>query len=245
MSLLVLGGNSAIAKSIAEKFASDKTDIFFAGRNIAEQERIANDFRLRYAINTWSGSFDATDYGSHEQFLSDVLKVMPSIENVILAFGMLGDQQKAAADFDHALQIYQVNFMGSASILTHLSNYLKEKRKGGIIVISSIAGDRGRQSNYIYGSSKGGLSIYCQGLRNELSKYNVNLMTVKPGFVDTPMTYGLKMPKLLLSSPEKVGRIVYKSFRKKKDIVYAPSYWRYIMMIIRSIPEKFFKKLNL
>lgn len=245
MSLLVLGGNSAIAKSIAEKFASDKTDIFFAGRNIAEQERIANDFRLRYGINTWSGSFDATDYGSHEQFLSDVLKVMPSVENVILAFGMLGEQQKAAADFDHARQIFQVNFMGSVSILTHLSNYLKEKRKGGIIVISSIAGDRGRQSNYIYGSAKGGLSIYCQGLRNELSKYNVNLMTVKPGFVDTPMTYGLELPKLLLSSPEKVGRIVYKSFRKKKDIVYAPSYWRYIMMIIRSIPEKFFKKLNL
>lgn len=245
MSLLVLGGNSAIAKSIAEKFASDKTDIFFAGRNIAEQERIANDFRLRYGINTWSGRFDAKDYGGHEQFLSDVLKVMPSVENVIVAFGMLGEQQKAAVDFDHALQIYQVNFMGSVSILTHLSNYLKEKRKGGIIVISSIAGDRGRQSNYIYGSAKGGLSVYCQGLRNELSKYNVNLMTVKPGFVDTPMTYGLKMPKLLLSSPEKVGRIVYKSFRKKKDIVYAPSYWRYIMMIIRSIPEKFFKKLNL
>lgn len=245
MSVLILGGNSSIAKCVARRFAGDGHDIYFGGRNKEAGERQAQDFKIRYGINTWWGYFDADDYASHKLFLDDVLEKLPSLDNVLLAFGYLGDNSKAANDFDEARKILEVNFLGAVSIATYLANLFEKRNCGNIIFISSVAGDRGRQSNYIYGSAKGGLSIFAQGLRNRLVKVGVNVITIKPGFVDTPMTYGMNLPKRLVASPDKVAEDIYKAVKKNKSIVYTPWFWKPLMLIIKSIPESIFKKLNL
>lgn len=245
MSLLVLGGNSLIAKHVAEKFAQNRQDVFFAGRNEEELKKLSSDFKIRYNINAFWDYFDAVDYQKHKTFFDNVLNKMPDLENALIAFGYLGDQEKAENDFDEAKRILEVNLVGVVSVANILVDYLKKRGKGSIIAISSVAGDRGRQSNYVYGAAKGGLSIYLQGLRNRLSNTGVKVITVKAGFVDTPMTYGMDLPKILLSNPDKIASDIYSAFQRDKNIIYTPWFWRPIMLIIKLIPEKIFKKLKL
>jgi short-subunit dehydrogenase len=160
-----------------------------------------------------------------------------------LAFGYLGDQQ-AARDFGVGKKVIAANFTGATSILSHCANYFEQKKCGFIIGVASVAGDRGRQSNYVYGAAKGALSLYLQGLRNRLYVSGVRVITIKPGFVDTAMTYGL--PGLfLVASPQYVGQRIVGSLTKSADVVYLPWFWRYIMFIIKCIPEPVFKRMKL
>jgi decaprenylphospho-beta-D-erythro-pentofuranosid-2-ulose 2-reductase len=162
---------------------------------------------------------------------------------VVLAFGYLGDQL-AARDFKVGEKIIAANFTGAASILSHCANYFELKKSGFIIGIASVAGDRGRQSNYVYGAAKGALALYLQGLRNRLYVSGVQVITIKPGFVDTAMTYGL--PGLfLVASPQYIGERIVNSLEKPADVVYLPWFWRYIMLIIKCIPEPVFKRMKL
>jgi NAD(P)-dependent dehydrogenase (short-subunit alcohol dehydrogenase family) len=162
---------------------------------------------------------------------------------VVLAFGYLGDQL-AARDFSVGEKVIAANFTGAASILSHCANYFETLQRGFIIGISSVAGDRGRQSNYVYGAAKGALSLYLQGLRNRLFSSGVRVITIKPGFVDTAMTYGL--PGLfLVASPQDIGERIASTPNKKPDVVYLPWFWRYIMLIIQHVPEPIFKRLKL
>ncbi len=245
MSLLVLGANSLIAQCTAECFAKDKHEIIFAGRNAGQMQKLANDFEIRFQCKAYGIEFDALDYNSHKTFLENVLKLIPQVDYVLLAFGYLGEQTKANEGFDESKKIIETNYTGAVSIIHLFASHFESQRKGNIIIISSVAGDRGRQSNYLYGSAKAGLSAFAQGLRSRLFKSGVHVLTVKPGFVDTPMTYGMPLPKLLVASPKKVGKDIYKAALKKKNILYTPFYWRFIMMIVKSIPEFIFKKLKL
>lgn len=244
MSVMIIGGSSLIAKAAAENFAKNGGNILFAGRNREELEKWGRDFEIRYRIKTHSMVFDATDYASHRNFYHDALSMFPDIDTVYIGFGYLGEQSKAAEDWNEAQQIIDTNFTGAVSISNIAANDFEKKKKGTIIIVSSVAGERGRQSNYTYGSAKAGLTAYASGLRNRLFKSGVHVLTVKPGFVDTPMTYGMNLPKLLTASPQKVGKDIYEAAIKRKNVLYTAFYWRWIMCVVRSIPEFVFKRLK-
>ena len=241
--VLILGATSAIARATAAAFAARGAALYLASRDLDELQRIAADLQLRHGVAVHFGLFNAEAIETHEAFMREVIKEMPDISGVVLAFGYLGDQQ-AARDFDVGTKVIVGNFTGAASILSLCANYFESLKRGFIIGISSVAGDRGRQSNYVYGAAKGALSIYLQGLRNRLFSSGVRVITIKPGFVDTAMTYG--MPKLfLVASPQSIGERIVAALGKSADVVYLPWFWRYIMLIIKHIPEPIFKRLKL
>jgi decaprenylphospho-beta-D-erythro-pentofuranosid-2-ulose 2-reductase len=242
--ILILGASSSIARSSAFAFASKGYSLYLAGRDLLDLERIAADIKVRYGVEAYYGYFDAEDFDSHEKFVQKVVSEMPRLHGVLLAFGTYQDQRKAAVDFKYAHKIIDINYTGACSILTWCGNYLGAKGTGFIIAISSVAGDRGRQSNYIYGSAKGGLTLFLQGLRNRLFHAGVRVITIKPGFVDTAMTFGV--PKMfLVASPKDIGEKIAASINKKRDVIYLPWFWRFIMDIIKLIPERLFKRLKL
>lgn len=241
--ILILGATSAIARATAAAFAKQGSALYLASRNADELLRIAIDLQLRYGVEVHYGAFDAEATETHEAFFQSVVKTLPDLNGVVLAFGYLGDQM-AARDFKLGEKIIASNFTGAASILSHCANYFESLQSGFIIGISSVAGDRGRQSNYVYGAAKGALSLYLEGLRNRLFPSGVRVITIKPGFVDTAMTYGL--PGLfLVASPQDIGARIVRTLGKSSDVVYLPWFWRYIMLIIRHVPEQIFKRLKL
>ncbi|MES1982977.1 MAG: SDR family oxidoreductase [Pseudomonadota bacterium] len=241
--VLILGATSAIARGTAAAFATRGHPLYLASRDDAELQRIAADLRIRYRVDVQCGLFDAEDCASHAAFLRAVTEKMDGLGGVVLAFGYLGDQL-AARDFSIGAQVIARNFTGAASILSHCANYFEPLKRGFIIGISSVAGDRGRQSNYVYGAAKGALSLYLQGLRNRLYASGVRVITIKPGFVDTAMTFGL--PGLfLVASPQRVGEHIAQTLDHAFDVVYLPWFWRWIMLIIKLIPEPIFKRLKL
>ena len=241
--VLILGATSAIARATAAAFAERGADLFLASRDENELQRIAADLRLRYGIDVQHGYFDAEATDTHEGFFKSVLDAIPNLSGIVLAFGFLGDSL-AAREFSVGAKVIARNFTGAASILSHCANYFELQKSGFIIGIASVAGDRGRQSNYVYGAAKGAFSLYLQGLRNRLFASGVRVITIKPGFVDTVMTYG--MPGLfLVATPQIIGERIVAALEKSADVVYLPWFWRYIMLIIKHIPEPIFKRMKL
>ncbi|HEY9869566.1 MAG TPA: SDR family oxidoreductase [Candidatus Obscuribacterales bacterium] len=243
-SVLILGATSAVARSLAACFAREGARLYLAGRDAFEVERVAADLSVRFGVEARWGRFEATEYGAHQQFFDEVVGSMGGLDAVVSAMGELGDQGLAEADFNHARAIMESNYNGPASILTYAAGYL-EKRGGGLIIgISSVAGDRGRRSNYVYGSAKGAFSLFLQGLRNRLSACGVKVMTVKPGFMDTKMTFG-RTGMFLVAKPEDVAETIFKAAGSGVDVLYVPWFWRWIMLIIKLIPEPVFKRMKL
>jgi short-subunit dehydrogenase len=241
--VLILGATSAIARATAAAFAVRGDALYLASRDKEELQRIAADLRLRYGTEVRHGLFDAEATNTHETFFKSVVTDMPNLSGVVLAFGSLGDKS-AASDFSAGAKIIACNFTGAASILSICANYFEPLHYGFIIGISSVAGDRGRQSNYVYGAAKGALGIYLEGLRNRLYHSGVRVITIKPGFVDTAMTYGLP-GMFLVASPQSIGTRIVRALDKSADVVYLPWFWRYIMLIIKLIPEFIFKRMKL
>lgn len=243
MRALVLGAKSAIAQAIVERLTG--YDFALAARDCAELAPFAADLRLRRSCAVDLLEFDALDFDALEHLPQQVLDQCGEFDLVVLVFGYLGDQQIVQRDTVEMAKTLHANFTGAAIVLSHLANYLETRGKtGGIIAISSVAGDRGRQSNYFYGAAKGGLSLFLQGLRNRLAATPVHVLTVKPGFVDTPMTQGLD-GLFLVAAPAKVADDIVRAYKKKRDVLYTPFFWRWIMLIIKLIPERIFKKLKL
>jgi decaprenylphospho-beta-D-erythro-pentofuranosid-2-ulose 2-reductase len=241
--VLILGATSAIARGTAAAFAARGDNLYLASRDLQELKRIAADLHVRYGMKVHYGLFDAEATATHARFFQSVIQEMHELSGVVLAFGLLGDQQ-AARDFSVAEKIIASNFTGAVSILSHCANHFEPLKRGFIIGISSVAGDRGRQSNYVYGAAKGALSLYLQGLRNRLFASGVRVVTIKPGFVDTAMTFGL--PGLfLVASPQEIGKKIVQTLNKSADVVYLPGFWRYIMLIIKHIPEPIFKRMKM
>jgi len=244
-SVLILGATSAIARAVAAEFASHKFDLILAGRDREELTALAGDTSLRYGAKVRTVHLDFLDFESLPATLGSCLSAAgENLEGVVLAVGYLGDQAAAQSDPCQARRILDTNLTGCVLALNIVAEHFERRHKGFICALSSVAGDRGRQSNYLYGAAKGGLSIYLQGLRNRLSRAGVQVTTVKPGFVDTRMTFG--HPGLfLVATPESVARGIYKAVVKRKDIAYLPWFWRYIMWVVRLIPERVFKRLRL
>jgi decaprenylphospho-beta-D-erythro-pentofuranosid-2-ulose 2-reductase len=240
--ILVLGATSAIATALARQFAQNGFILHLAGRNTSELDRICQDMMIRYKIKCTSSYFEALDYKSHSKFLDLVIHEVGKLDGAIVAFGNMDYEYESHDNFHLAHNIIQSNFSGAVSILTVIACHLKSQKSGFIVTISSVAGDRGRQSNYVYGSAKGGLTIFTQGLRNHLYKSGVTLLTVKLGFVDTNMTFG-KDKLFLVASPQKIANSIYKQHTLSKTI-YEPSFWKYILFIIKLIPEFIFIRMS-
>ncbi len=239
---LILGAASDIAKALAYQYAGQGYSLTLAARNSSQLADLVSDLQIRHQITAEAVEFDALDFAGHAVFYAN-LAYKPNV--VICVFGYLGEQETAQKDFAEAERIIQTNYTGAVSILNIIANDFEQRRAGTIIGISSVAGDRGRQSNYIYGSAKAGFTAYLSGLRNRLTKAKVQVITVKPGFVRTKMTRDLKLPKPLTAAPAQVARAVFTAQRKGQDILYVLPVWRLVMFAIRHLPEPIFKKLKL
>ncbi|WP_134703718.1 SDR family oxidoreductase [Ammoniphilus sp. YIM 78166] len=241
--ILILGATSGMAQAAAQQFAQEKFNLILAGRDLEELEALARDLEIRYEVQVRVEAFDALAYDTHPAFFETCAKE-GTLAGLVLAYGYMADQKQAQARFAESKRMIEVNYLSAVSILEQAASYFKEQRSGFICVISSVAGDRGRQSNYLYGSSKGALTVYLQGLRNRLNAAGVQVLTVKPGFVDTKMTYG-QQGMFLVAKPQQIARDISRAVQKKKHTLYTPSFWALIMLIIKMVPETIFKRLKL
>ena len=242
-SVLILGAKSDMAKATAKIYAQNGWNLLLAGRNvITELSSFSSQLKDDYGSEINLYDLDILDFQSHMVFFKS-FKQKPS--GIICFIGLLGDQKKSESDFNETKTVIDSNFTGIVSILNIFANYFEEKEDGFIVGVSSVAGDRGRKSNYTYGSAKAALTTYLSGLRNRLPSKNVHVMTVKPGFVDTKMTKNLDLPGLITVSPNYVGKKIFKMQQRRADQIYIPGYWYFIMVFIKLIPERVFKKLNI
>lgn len=240
--ILILGAKSDISKAIAKKYAENGYNLYLAARESSELQNFANDIKIRNQKDIKCIDFDALDYKSHQNFYNSIEKKPIGVISVI---GFLGDQEKAQVDFKETQKIIDSNYTGLVSILNIVANDFEIRKNGFIVGISSVAGERGRISNFIYGSAKAAFTTYLSGLRNRLFISNVNVMTVKPGFVATKMTEGLDLPKKLTAKAEEVANDIFNAQQKGKNVIYTKWFWKWIMLIIKNIPEFQFKKMNI
>ncbi|KAE9643778.1 SDR family oxidoreductase [Pseudomonas sp. PB106] len=243
--VLIIGATSAIATACARLWARDGAEFFLVGRNGEKLEQVSNDLKALGATAASVYTLEATDVDAHQQMMEKCLATLRQIDIALIAHGTLPDQKACEKDAQLALRELANNATSVIALLTLLGNQFELQRHGALAVISSVAGDRGRPSNYLYGSAKAAVSTFCEGLRARLFKVGVSLTTIKPGFVDTPMTQGLNLPPLLTAQPEKVAESIVKAVRNKKDTVYTPFFWAPIMLIIKYLPNFIFKRTNL
>ncbi|HEX9935465.1 MAG TPA: SDR family oxidoreductase [Longimicrobium sp.] len=242
--VLVAGATSAIARATAAELARRGHALVLAARDVAEAQAIAADLRLRFGVAARAALLDALDFASHAALAESVLSDRDALEGVVVALGWMGDTEAARHDAAEARRTIDINLTAVVSLLTPLADHLERRGTGFVCVVSSVAGDRGRQSNYVYGAAKGGLSVYLQGLRNRLFHAGVRVVTVKPGFVDTRMTFGLP-GTFLVAAPERVARGIVRAIEGGPDVVYLPGFWGPVMRGIRAVPERLFKRLKL
>jgi short-subunit dehydrogenase len=242
--VLVVGATSAIAAETARIYAARGARLFLAARHPDRLAAVAADLRVRGAGAVETAVLDATDHRRCEEVIEAAWAAFGGLDVALIAHGVLPDQARCQTSVAEALRSIDVNFGSVIALLTPLANRFEATRAGCIAVISSVAGDRGRQSNYVYGSAKGGLDRFMQGLRNRLHPAGVSVVTLKPGFVDTPMTAALpKNP--LFASPRRVGRAIHRAVETHRNVVYIPWFWRPIMCLIGALPESVFKRLRL
>lgn len=240
--LLVLGANSDMALACAKRYAQAGFNLYLAARNLSECEINATDLRVRFPVEIKVLPFEAQAFDSHQDFYEG-LTVKP--KGVILAFGVMSEQLAAQADFAKAKNMIDTNYSAAVSILEIIAADFEQRRAGFIIGISSVAGDRGRQSNYLYGSSKAAFSVYLAGLSHRLAASEVNVLRVKPGFVATKMTSHLDLPPKLTAQPNQVAEAIFRAVMKKKSTLYVKPIWRWIMLIIIHLPVFVFHKTKL
>src|SRR5947207_6531591 len=188
MRILIVGASSAIAHETAKRFAKDGAEFFLVARSPEKLEDTGNDLKVRGAKRIETFLLDVTDLDRHQEMIETAISTLDGLDMVLIAHGTLGDQQKCQRSVVETMKEFTTNCTSVISLLTILAGYFEQQKRGCIAVVSSVAGDRGRQSNYVYGAAKGGVSVFLQGLRNRLAKSGVAVVTIKPGFVDTPMT---------------------------------------------------------
>lgn len=240
--VLILGAGSDMAIAIARKFAQNNYTIQLAARKADRLSALATDTRLRYNVDCSLHEFDALNYASHGDFFASLT---PKPDVTVCVFGVMEDEEAAFSNWALTERMINTNFTGAVSILNTAAAWYQSQKKGCIAGISSVAGERGRQSKLVYGSSKAAFTAYLDGLRNKLFASGVHVVTVKPGFVYTKMTESLQLPAALTATPEQVADAVFVAVKKQKNTIYVKWMWRWIMLIIKCIPEFQFKKMKL
>jgi decaprenylphospho-beta-D-erythro-pentofuranosid-2-ulose 2-reductase len=243
-SILILGARSDIGRAIAHAFAAKGYAVQLAARNASGLEADRADIALRHKVGVTLHELDALDTASHEAFV-DALPDLPFV--AVCAVGFMGEQAENELSVDKTVTVLRSNLEGPASLFTVLANRMVARGLGALVGISSVAGERGRAANYVYGSAKAGFTAFLSGLRNRLAKgkTGVHVVTVLPGFVNTAMTAGMDLPKKLTAEPAELGKAVWKAVEKGRNVIYVRPVWRLVMLIIRHIPEGVFKKLSI
>ena len=241
---VIIGANSAIAHEVALLYAQQKSSLFLVARNLESLNTFKTDLEEQGANQVHLYQLDVLDFDRHRSMIDTAFSTMNTIDGVLIAHGTLPNQQDCQGEYDRTLKELEVNGLSVLSLLTEFANRFEEQKHGTLAVITSVAGDRGRQSNYIYGSAKALVSTFLSGLRNRLASSGVHVIDIRPGFVDTPMTAEFKKG-LLWASPKSVAKGIVNGIDRKKNVLYLPWFWWGIMSIICSIPEFIFKKLKL
>jgi len=241
-SAAVFGVTSRVGREVALRFAEAGHDVWVGARDLGEAQRIADDISVRTGRKAVAGTFDARAVETHTALVADIEAAVGPLAQVVLAFGDMGEE----GDRDPAMlrRVVEVNYLGAASLAEVIAERMAARGGGVIAALGSVAGDRGRQSNYAYGSAKGALALYLQGLRNRVFASGVHICTVKLGFIDTRMTWGLAT-KIPIASPEAASRAIVAAMAARTDEFYYPQFWRGVMGIIKAIPERRFKRMKL
>jgi decaprenylphospho-beta-D-erythro-pentofuranosid-2-ulose 2-reductase len=243
--ILIIGATSAIAEATARRFAARGDALFLVGRNTERLRAIAADLGVRGAVRSAYAMLDVADFSAHQVILDQAERELGGLDTVLIAHGTLSDQSECQTSIDALRREYDINALSTLALLTTLANTFEVRKSGTLAVISSVAGDRGRQSNYVYGSAKAAVTAFLSGLRQRLAKSNVDVLTIKPGFVDTPMTADIPNKGALWASADQIAAGIVKAIDKRRSVVYLPWFWCLIMLIIKHIPEPIFKKLKL
>jgi short-subunit dehydrogenase len=239
--VLILGAVSDVGRAIAAAYAKAGRPLVLVARRPERLARDAEDLRLRFGADITVMALDVTDLAGHLPLI-DALDPFP--DTVVSVVGLLGDQ-RAPITQERAALIMQTNYVAPSLFLEEIANRMKVRGRGAIIGISSVAGDRGRASNYVYGSAKAGFTAFLSGLRNRLAPLKIDVVTVKPGFVDTRMTQGMALPRALTAQPDEVAHAVLRAEERRQDVIYVRRSWQLIMAVINLIPEKIFKHMKL
>ncbi|MEP6547775.1 MAG: SDR family oxidoreductase [Gammaproteobacteria bacterium] len=242
--LLIVGGTSAIAEATAREFAARGDSLCLVGRSRERLQAIADDLKIRGADVVTVFCLDVRDISAYEAMLDAASRSLDGLDGALIAHGTLSDQQACERSVDVMLDEIQVNALSVMALCTLLANRFAAQRRGVIAVISSVAGDRGRGSNYVYGAAKAAVTAFTSGLRQRLRPHGVSVLTVKPGFVDTPMTAAFKKG-FLWAAPRTVAKEIAAAMLDGAPVIYTPGFWRPIMWVIRSIPESVFRRLSL
>jgi decaprenylphospho-beta-D-erythro-pentofuranosid-2-ulose 2-reductase len=241
-SVLILGAASDVGRALARAYAAAGRPILLAARDVKRLETDAADLRLRGSPEVRVVEYDAVDLAGIPSFLDRLGEIPATVVSVV---GLLGDQAQSQVDVSAAELVMRTNYLGPALVLGAIANRMEAAGGGTLIGISSVAGERGRASNYVYGSAKAGFTAFLSGLRNRLAGKGVRVITVKPGFIDTRMTAGMKLPPLLTAQPEEVARAVLRAEARHRDVIYVRPIWRLIMAIVRALPEGAFKRTKM
>ena len=241
--VLIIGATSAIAEAVARLLAAQGDFLYLVGRRVEALEAIAADLRVRGAAQVHTEMMDANMIEHHADLLDHAAAALGGLDTVLIAYGTLSDQAACQQSAALTLEELHNNALSVIALLTVIANRFEAQQSGTIAVISSVAGERGRQSNYVYGTAKAAVSTFLSGLRQRLSKAGVQVLTVKPGFVDTPMTRQFRKG-FLWAQPERVAQDIIRAIEKRHDVIYTPRFWRMILAIVKLIPEKIFKSLS-
>ncbi len=240
--VLIIGAKSDIAKEVARVYAKNGYNLYLASRESESLADLKQDIEIRSGVEVKLVEFDITAFDTHEEFYTS-LSERPL--GVIVVAGFMCEQKVAQKDWSKTLQTINVNYTGALSILNIVANDFEKERRGFIVGVSSVAGDRGRKANYIYGSAKAGFSAYLSGLRNRLYESGVSVLSVKPGFVNTKMTESLDLPQNLTAQPQEVAEDIFNAQQRGRNILYTKTIWMFIMLVIKHIPESIFKKMSI
>jgi decaprenylphospho-beta-D-erythro-pentofuranosid-2-ulose 2-reductase len=242
--LLIIGASSAIAEATAREFAKRGTAMFLVGRSTQRLQAIADDLKIRGAGQVATFQLDVRNFSDYQGMLDRAIEALGGLDGALIAHGTLSDQLESERSVETMLDEFQVNALSVMALCTLLANRFSAQKQGVIAVISSVAGDRGRQSNYVYGSAKAAVTAFSSGLRQRMAKHGVYVVTIKPGFVDTPMTAAFKKG-MAWATPASVAKEISRAMIKGTPVIYTPGFWRPIMWVIRAMPEFLFKRLSL
>ncbi|HZJ27496.1 MAG TPA: decaprenylphospho-beta-D-erythro-pentofuranosid-2-ulose 2-reductase [Acidimicrobiia bacterium] len=242
-SVLVLGGTSDIARATVRKLVGERCrTVILAGRDVTALETAAEEARQAGATTVDVVEFDAARTDTHETFVADVFARPDDIDVVLLAFGLLGDQELAEQDAREAIRVGQVNYVGAMSVSLPVASRLRDQGHGTLVVLSSVAGERARRANFVYGSSKAGLDAFAQGLADSLVGSGARVLVVRPGFVATKMTEGMD-PAPLSTTPEAVADAIVRGLGSHATTIWVPGLLRYVMSVLRHVPRAIFRRL--
>lgn len=243
--ILIVGATSAIAGACARRWAAQGHRLFLTGRQAGRLDAVARDLLVHGAAQVETCVLDVNDHAQHRRMLDACRAALGPIDVALIAHGTLSDQALCERDVEAAVREFTTNAVSTIALLTLIADQFERQKRGTIAVLSSVAGDRGRPSNYVYGAAKAAVTTFCEGLRARLFRSGVGVLTIKPGFVDTPMTAGLALPGPLVASPARVAADIDRAIARGKDSLYTPWFWGGIMLVIRLVPRFVFKRVTL